>query len=105
MKRLLTAPLLTVWVACGGDGAGAPTSTITVGTVIDRSGSNYTASWVHATDLAFADMNAALRQAAHRNLQFANASADNQSIATVAVEKAKELVRSGGPRPSSPTSA
>jgi ABC-type branched-subunit amino acid transport system substrate-binding protein len=95
MKRLLIAPLLTTWAACG-DGASAPTSTITVGTVIDKSGSNYTASWVHATDLAFADMNAALRQTAHRNLQFTNVSADSQSLATVAVDKAKEVVRARG---------
>ena len=41
-------------------------------------------------------MNSALRSASYRRLQFINVSADNQSIATVAADKARELVRNKG---------
>jgi ABC-type branched-subunit amino acid transport system substrate-binding protein len=95
MKRLFWVGLVAVCGACG-DGTKTTATTITIGTLIDKSGANFTASWVHATDLAFADMNSALQRASYRNLQFVNAGADNQSIATVAVDKAKELVRVRG---------
>jgi ABC-type branched-subunit amino acid transport system substrate-binding protein len=97
-KRLLltTLALLAAGGACGNEATG-PARTIPIGTLIDKSGSNFTASWGHATDMAFADMNAALTQAG-RDLQFANLSADNQSNAMVAVDKAKELVKTKGAR-------
>ena len=95
MKRLATAACLLIWFGCGDDSTKAPT-TITIGTLIDKSGANYTVSWVNATDLAYADMNNALKRASYRNLQFTNVSADNQSLANVAVEKAKDLVRNKG---------
>jgi ABC-type branched-subunit amino acid transport system substrate-binding protein len=101
MKRLLAAPLLTAGMlasGCGGEATPRPATTIPIGTLIDKSGANFTASWVHATDLAFAHMNTALQQTAYRNLQFTNLTADNQSNAMVAVDKAKELVKSKGAR-------
>ncbi len=97
MKRLILLGLAVGFGACGGGGE-HPQRSITIGTLIDRSGSNFTPSWGHATDLAIADMNEALKRASYRDLQFVSVSADNQSMATVAADKAKDLVRNKGAR-------
>jgi ABC-type branched-subunit amino acid transport system substrate-binding protein len=97
MKRLVWLSLAIGWSACGG-GEGPGQHTISIGTLIDRSGANFTPSWAHASDLAFADMNEALKKASYRNLQFVNVTADNQSMASVAADKAKDLVRTKGAR-------
>jgi len=55
-------------VGCGGS-AGTPT-TITLAGLIDRTGSNATPGWMAGATLAMNDMNAALKTAQYKNLQF-----------------------------------
>jgi hypothetical protein len=80
-------------LGCGEENSGGPTKTLAIGTLIDRSGSNANPTWVSSADLAFKDMNAALKKTGHRNLQFEQAVGDSKSNAMVATTNAIELVK------------
>jgi ABC-type branched-subunit amino acid transport system substrate-binding protein len=86
-------------VGCGeesGNNNNGPARSLTIATLIDRTGSNANPTWVSAADLAFKDMNAALKQTGFKNLQFVQAVGDSASSATVATMNATDLVKNRG---------
>ncbi len=84
-------------MGCGEEtGNNEPAKTLTIATLIDRTGSNANPTWISAADLAFKDMNAALKQTGFKNLQFTQAVGDSASNAMVATTNATDLVKNHG---------
>src|SRR5689334_11655657 len=78
-----------------GDGAGGPTQQITIGAVIDRTGSIASPSWGDAINVAVDDANAALAKA-KSSIRFVRQVADSTNTPSVAVMRATELVKTMG---------
>ena len=85
MTRIAVGFLLLA--GCGGSST-TSTKTITLGGIIDRTGSNAAPGWSAGVNLAMTDINAALEMQ-HKDLQFNWLFTDSTSTATVAAAAAK----------------
>jgi ABC-type branched-subunit amino acid transport system substrate-binding protein len=90
----LSAALFTV-AGCSSNQGSSPTKLITLGGVIDQTGSAGPPSWSNAAQLAATQMNAALA-AAGSEIRFNLALADSTNQPAVAVQRAQEMVRVHG---------
>ncbi|MBN2574191.1 MAG: ABC transporter substrate-binding protein [Deltaproteobacteria bacterium] len=91
---ICTAMLATLGCS-GSDGDTQPTKVVTIGGVIDQTGSAGPPSWSSAAQLAVAQMNIALANA-KSDIQFNLVLADSTNQPAVAAQRAQELVRLHG---------
>jgi len=97
MKSLTIA--VAALIACAGcKQSPKPTATVTVGQLIDRTGSIATPSWSDSIRLAIGTANSALKQSGHAELRFALAEANSGNTPDMSRAGALQLVKKDGAR-------
>ena len=91
--RILAYAAVLAGIGCASDKE--PGQTLTLGAVVDQSGSAGPPSWAQAATLAAAQMNEALTRAGS-SLQFNLVISDSTNVAAVAAQRAQDLVTSQG---------
>lgn len=90
--------VLSVWAIACGKAVTVTDKVITMGAVVDRTGSQAWQGWSDSIALAETDMNAALRDAGYKSLQFKIVISDSANDPVQAVPRAVDLVKTQGAR-------
>lgn len=94
MKQLSTLALFLACVSACSSAPAKPTIAVSVGAILDRTGTNAVASWVDSVEVARTDMNKAL-ETAGSEIRFEVNLADSKNLPSLAVSLGAEMVDAG----------